>query len=223
MLKASPLVYPERDTHLVTASFISDIHSRMQSICGEKITFSTQAFHATSDLNPASSSTVNAASGHANLSLTPLSAAGHSQHRPLGNNRGSIGLTPSRKENQEQNKVAVEPSVGDGAAVPLAKRFCHDSTSSSSGPVRQTVPGLNQPVRNLFQSNSYGGAATPIAAGEGVGSAGIGDCRKSGSAAPHPKTSISKSLLSLVPTSVPITQVPENVIKQVCCCEILRN
>ena len=231
VLKCSPLVYPERDTHLITAAFISDIHSRMPSICGQKVTFSTTSFHTTSELNPASSSSLIPSSGHANLSFTPPAAKTH-PHRPLGNCRGSIGFEkPSGKENHE---VLQKRSAGESVEVPSAKRCCLDSSGNSSGAsdtmtgglVPQLVPDLNQPIQNFLSPQCDATAA------EGASEA----CYKGvlSTQQPHKPSYIDniarQSLLSLVPKSLratvfgppsPVTQQtanqnPEIATKKVC-------
>lgn len=107
VLKATPLVYQDRDTHVTASTFIADLHSRMPGICGEKTTFSTRAYNTVSTLSSASCSALEHPARCVNV--TPLSSPGHceSGNRYTGNTsqRAALGLLSNKANDTSSSSV----------------------------------------------------------------------------------------------------------------------
>lgn len=111
VLKAPPLVYQDRDTHVTTAAFIADLHSRMPSICGEKTTFSsTRAYNTVSMLSAASCSTLQHPGQSVNV--TPCAEPGTSSSQHVGSASGHrAALGSLNKDSSLANDVVESGTV----------------------------------------------------------------------------------------------------------------
>lgn len=96
-------MYPERDTHTTVSSFVNDLHTRMPSICGERVTFATRDLDAMSILNPASQSALKPL-GQGNVTKAPhIPMAGCSKENDQNCFESTNDVQVLGKENQEQN------------------------------------------------------------------------------------------------------------------------
>ena len=68
MFKSYPLACPSRDSDAVASAFIEDLHSRMPSVCGEMVKFSSKALAPLAELN---SATEHQKSGQSNAKPFP--------------------------------------------------------------------------------------------------------------------------------------------------------
>lgn len=132
VLKGPPLVYPDRDTHITTSSFIADLHSRIPSICGEKISFSSNAYNVANALHPASCS---------DTGMQQLGACSPSVSNPSLSilDRQSFANT-SNPLNTSSNPSPSNPSLSTLSNPTPSK-------SSLSNPLLSTLS--NQPLHTL--------------------------------------------------------------------------
>lgn len=175
MLKAPPLVYQERDTHITTAALISDLHSRMPSICGEKTTFSTSAYNAVSTLTSAASCSALQHPGVC-ANLAPCAEQGNSSQQAGSVSRKRASKGPALSSNDQSSQVAagsqqagrIALSCSNSGSSVLAPDEVHMVGGGFAGSVSQLQPSNRAALSSANKENDRNAMPGSSSAQDGV-------------------------------------------------------
>lgn len=151
-------MYPERDTHTTVSSFVNDLHTRMPSICGERVTFATRDLDAMSILNPTSQSALKPL-GQGNVTKAPhIPMAGCSKENDQNSFESTNNVQVLGKENQEQSSAVVSGLI---STPPISADSSLSGSLSAVPTSQETVVWKDSPCAETSHAGSSHQTITP--------------------------------------------------------------